>query len=45
MSYGFLGTPPLVKEIQDVASNRPAGNRQSPGKIMKEQPIVVPVDD
>lgn len=45
MTSGFLGSSPIAKEIENFASNRSARDGQSPGKIMKKQPTVLPIGE
>ena len=45
MSNGFLGSSPLVKEIENFASNRSSRDSQSPREIVKKKPAVTPVSE
>src|SRR5260370_33555587 len=44
-SDGLLGGSPLVKEIENFASNRPCRDCESLGEVMKNQPTVLPVGE
>ena len=44
-SDGLLQSLPIVKEIENFASNRFGGHGQSPGEIMKKQPTVSPIGE